>query len=152
MSDDSDPREELRARVRPDEPVPGDALVALRGGPDTRSLISSHARRMNRLFVLDGGPVWGISVFVALDPTGPASAEGILRRRLLSYQSVYLPTVGALRVAGFDLLPTFGRPHFTVLMSTLELAPALSTLWASCRRTPTLSGKEDHPHEDRHRC
>ena len=136
MSDDSDPREELRARVRPDEPVPGDALVALRGGPDTRSLISSHARRMNRLFVLDGSPVWGISVFVALDPTGPASAESILRRRLLSYELVYLPTVGGLRAAGFDLLPTFGRPHFTVLMSGLELAPALFDALGELQENP----------------
>ncbi|MCU1450495.1 MAG: hypothetical protein JWP02_2665 [Acidimicrobiales bacterium] len=136
MSDDGDPREDLRARVRPDEPIPGHALVALRGGPDTRSLISSHARRLNRLFMIDGGPVWGVSVFVALDPTGPASAEGILRRRLMSYESVYLPTVGALRAAGFDLLPTFGRPHFTVLMGGLELAPALFDALGELQENP----------------
>ena len=64
-------------------------------------------------------------MFVALEPTGPASVAGILRGRLLSYPSVYLPTVGALRGAGFYLLPTFGRPHFTVLMSGPELAPVL---------------------------
>lgn len=136
MSAEDDPREELRARVRPGEPVPDDALVALRGGPDTRSLIASHARRLNRLFVLDGAPVWGISVFVALDPAGPASAEGILRRRLLSYERVYLPTVGSLREAGFGLLPTFGRPHFTVLMRGPELAPALFDALGELQENP----------------
>ena len=136
MSTHGDGREDLRARTRSGEPVPDDALVALRGGPDTRSLISSHARRVNRLYVLDGEQVWGISVFVALDPTGPASAEGILRRRLLSYESVYMPTVGALRYAGFELLPTFGRPHFTVLMSGPEQAGALFDALGELRENP----------------
>lgn len=122
--------------MRHDEPVPDDALVALRGGPDTRSLIASHARRLNRLFLLDGGPLWGISVFVALESTGPASVEGILQGRLPSYPSVYLPTVGALREAGFDLLPTFTRPHFTVLMSGPELAPALFEALGELRDNP----------------
>ena len=77
-----------------------------------------------------------VSVFVALEPTGPASAEGILRGRLLSYPSVYLPTVGALRGAGFELLPTFRRPHFTVLMSGPELAPVLFEALGELRDNP----------------
>ncbi|MGH9225424.1 MAG: hypothetical protein ACRD2W_16940 [Acidimicrobiales bacterium] len=146
MSAGGDPRDELRTHVRPDEPVPDDALVALRGGPDTQSLIASHARRLNRLFLLDGGPVWGVSVFVALEPTGPASAESILRGRLLSYPSVYLPTVVALRGAGFDLLPTFGRPHFTVLMRSPELAPALFEALGELRDNP-YAVREGGPRE-----
>ncbi len=62
-------REELRNRVR-DERPPLDASVVLRGGPDTASLLRSHARRLNRLYVLDGGPVFGISVFVAYGDIG----------------------------------------------------------------------------------
>ena len=121
----ADPREELRDRVRYEDPPPEEAQLVLRGGPDTGSLIRSHARRVNRLFVLDGAEVWAISVFVALDDVGPASAEAILRTKLRSYGHVYLPTVGQLRNAGFDLLATFARPHFSVLIPELDSAPEL---------------------------
>ena len=63
--------------------------------------------------MLDSHPVWGISVFCALDDIGPASLEGLLRR-FSSYRVVHLPTVAALIAEGFELLPTFRRPHFTV--------------------------------------
>ena len=80
------------------------------------SLIRSHARRLNRLYVLDGSDVWGISVFVALDDVGPASFDALLRDRLKGYPTVYVPTVDKLVDAGFVLLGTFGRPHFTLLL------------------------------------
>jgi hypothetical protein len=55
----ADGREELRTRVRVEEPSP-DAAVVIRGGPDTPSLLQSHARRLNRLYVLDCADVFGI--------------------------------------------------------------------------------------------
>jgi hypothetical protein len=121
----ADPREELRPRVRQEGVPPDEAQIVLRGGPDTGSLIRSHARRVNRLFVLDGAEMWAISVFVALDEVGAASAESILRTKLRSYLNVYLPTVGRLRQAGFELLPTFARPHFSVIMPGLDSASKL---------------------------
>ena len=121
----ADPRDELRARVRKDDPPPDASQVALRGGPDTGSLIRSHARRFNRLFVLDGAEVWAISVFVVQDDVGSGSLEALLRTKLRSYGHVYLPTVGQLRGAGFELLATFARPHFSVLMPGLDSAPEL---------------------------
>ena len=57
-----------------------DAAVVIRGGPDTPSLLRTHARRLNRLYVLDGEDVFGVSVFVAQDEIGPASERSILGR------------------------------------------------------------------------
>lgn len=72
MADNAE-REELRPYLR-GEPVPLAASILVRGGPDTVSLIRSHARRTNRVYCLDGSPLWGVSAFGALDEVGPASA------------------------------------------------------------------------------
>jgi hypothetical protein len=117
-------QEDLRARVR-DEAPPSDAVVVLRGGPDTVQKLAGHARRTHAAYCLDREPVWGVSVFAALDDVGPASLDGLLADRLVSYRLVHLPTVRSLTEAGFDLLATFRRPHFTLLLSSdaeLDLA------------------------------
>jgi len=137
-----DPREEMRDRVRDDTPPPDDSQVVLRGGPDTGSLIRAHARRVNRLFVLDGAEVWAISVFVALDDVGVASAKAILRTKLRSYPHVYLPTVGRLRHAGFELLATFARPHFSVLMPGLDKVQELFDALGELQINPYAGGEE----------
>lgn len=114
--------EDLREHVR-EEALPADAVVVLRGGSDTIAKLANHARRTNRLYSLDGAPLWGVSVFAALDDVGPASLDKLLRERLVSYRLVHTPTVGAITGAGFELLPTFNRPHYTLLLpSDSELA------------------------------
>lgn len=70
-------QEDLRSRVR-DEASPSDAVVVLRGGPDTLEKLAGHARRTNAAYCLDGEPVWGVSVFAALDDVGPASLDRLL--------------------------------------------------------------------------
>ncbi|MEQ9164418.1 MAG: hypothetical protein RLN74_17005 [Ilumatobacter fluminis] len=128
----TDGREELRDRVRSGEIPTSDAAVVIRGGPDTLSLLRSHARRLNRAFLLDGEPVFGVSVFVALDDVGAASERGVLSGKLRSYPSIYRCRAGELFERGLGLLPTFARPHYTVLLPELEavddLAAALGTL------------------------
>jgi len=118
-----------------DQPAPG-ARIVLRGGPDTEALLRSHARRLHRAFVLDGRDVYGVSVFVALDDVGPASQRGLLTGKLLSYPLVYTPPVGALTEAGFKLLATFGRPHFTVLMAGPADAGKLFEAFGPLRENP----------------
>jgi len=110
-------REELRPRLRAGS-RPADALVVLRGGPDTVSLLRTHARRTQRLYCLDGAPLLGISAFGALDDEGTASRDGLLAGRLVTYPLVHEVTVGALASAGFEVLATFRRPHFTILLPT----------------------------------
>lgn len=138
----ADPRDELRDRVRYEAPPPNETQVVLRGGPDTGLLIRSHARRVNRLYVLDGAELWAISVYVALDDVGTGSAKAILRTKLRSYTHVYLPTVGQLREAGFELLATFARPHFSVLMAGLDTAPELFEALGELRINPYAGGEE----------
>ena len=108
-------REELRPYLR-DERPPDGATVVIRGGPDTLAKLAMHARRTHDAYVLDGEPLWGISVYCALDDVGPASLDGLLRR-FASYRAVHLPRAGQLRGAGFLLLPSFGRPHYTIRLN-----------------------------------
>jgi hypothetical protein len=109
-------REELRQYLR-HEALPPLTAVIVRGGPDTLSLIRSHVRRTHRLYCLDGDPLWGVSAFGALDATGPASSEGLLAGRLVTYEQVHMATIQALIDAGFGLLASFRRPHFTIRLA-----------------------------------
>lgn len=108
-------RDELRDHVRADALGP-EQTITLRGGPDNIDKLRRHALRTNRAFVLDGNPVFGVSVFCALDDIGPGSLDGLLRDRLSTYRWVHTTTVEQLTEAGFQLLATFGRPHLTLLL------------------------------------
>ena len=72
-------RQELRPILRA-ESVPADGIVVVRGGPASLAKVLSHAQRTHDAFVLDGQPIWGISVFCALDDLGGASLDSLLRR------------------------------------------------------------------------
>ena len=128
MADDSE-RDELRSQLRA-EAAPGEAMVLLRGGPDTVSLLRSHARRTQRLYRLDGVPLFGISGFAALDAEGPASRDGLLAGRLVTYPLVHTARAGTLAAAGFELLATFRRPHFTIRLDSDSTAEASRLLEA----------------------
>jgi hypothetical protein len=116
-------RQELRPTLRR-EPAPDDGIVVVRGGPSSVAKLLTHAQRTNDAFTLDGRPLWGISVFCALDDIGPASLDALLRR-FASYRVVHLPGVAQMREAGFELLPTFKRPHFTVTLASPDKAERL---------------------------
>ena len=81
--------EELRPYLR-HERAPDDTTIVVRGGPDTLAKLAVHACRTHDAYVLDGEPLWGISVYCALDDVGPASLDG-LPRRFASYRVVHLP-------------------------------------------------------------
>lgn len=107
--------DELRPYVRHDVP-PNDTTVVVRGGPDTADKLARHAVRTNRAYQLDGQPFWGVSVFLALDELGDASLDGLLSGRLRTYRVVHTPTLEQVRAAGFEVLPTFRPPHFTLVV------------------------------------
>ncbi len=118
MSEEKNPTKvDLRPHVR-SETLRGEDIVVIRGGPDTAEKVLGHARRLHAIYVLDGMPVFGVSVVAALDDLGPASLDRLLADRMASYGSVYLPRAGSLIDAGFELLPTFARPHFTALFQS----------------------------------
>jgi hypothetical protein len=96
-------RQELRPNLR-DEAAPDDGIVVVRGGPTSPEKILAHAQRTHDAFVLNGNPLWGISVFCALDDIGPASLDALLHR-FASYRVVHLPRVGQLRKGRLRLAP-----------------------------------------------
>jgi hypothetical protein len=95
------------------EVIPADAMVVVRGGPNSVSKLQRHAQRTAQFWDLDGEPLFGVSVFCAFDDIGPASLERILES-MNTYPVIHLCTAGELQSAGFALLPTGTRPHLTV--------------------------------------
>lgn len=126
---------DLRASVRDDAPS-RDTTIVVRGGPDTAEKLVTHAERVRRAFVLDGEPVLGISVFAALDDIGPASVDGLLAGKLATYRVVYLPSLQDLVGAGFEVLPTFVRPHLTVVLGGLDQVEPLLAAVGPARDNP----------------
>lgn len=138
----SDSRVELRPLVRAEVP-PSNAAVVLRGGPDSLSLLSVHARRLHRLYVLDGEPLLGVSVFVAHDDVGPASERNILMSKLRSYPLIYRTTVRVLTDRGFSLLPTFSDPHYTVVLRRLDAVTDLALAFGKLVANPYAEGRKE---------
>lgn len=60
-------------------------------------------------------------MFGALDDEGPASRDGLLAGRLVTYPLVHAVPVRALASAGIEVLATFRRPHFTIRLRTVGL-------------------------------
>jgi hypothetical protein len=114
---------DLRDSIR-DEHIPA-ACVLLRGGPESAVKLGRHIERMRRAFLLDGNPVWGISMFAALDVIGINSREGILSARLSTYRLVHVVSAADITATGFAVVPTFRRPHVTVLLRSTDDVPAL---------------------------
>lgn len=100
------------------------------------SLLRSHARRLHRLYALDGQPTFGVSVFVALDESGRTSERSILSVRLNSYPTIYRTTVQVLDDAGFSLLPTFAAPHYTVVLPGLDAVGDLAAAFGGLLANP----------------
>jgi hypothetical protein len=136
-------REELRRRVRVEKIMPDGAADVIRGGPDTRSLLRGHARRLHHVYVLDGEPVFGVSVFVVLDDLGPTSERGILSEKLKTYPMIYRCPVRDLSDRGLWLQPTFRRPHSTVVLPELRLVDALAAALGTVQLNPYAERREE---------
>ncbi len=122
-------RIEQSGRLREESP-PDDSVVVVRGGRDTIEKLEGHINRTARGWTLDGTPLEGISVFCALDDAGGASLDGVLKA-MRSYRFVHLVTAGELRNAGYGLLATGRRPHFTLhdaTTGTIDLQNLLAVL------------------------
>lgn len=96
--------------------------MIVRRRPDSLEKLAQPALRTKRAFVLDGAPLMGVSVFLALADSGEASVDGILAGRMISYRIVHTSTVARIREAGFGLVPSFGRPHYTLVVPDASAA------------------------------
>lgn len=131
-------------------------MVVIRGGPSTVAKLRTHSRRTQTYYELDGQPLFGVSVFCALDERGAASLDGLLASRMVSYPIVHLPTAGALLDAGFELLPSFGRPHYTLRLATVDepeierlldaLGPPQPTRIMGARGAKEVTGRDHRGH------
>lgn len=97
----------LRSELPPD-----DATIVLRAGVMDAENVVRAAERTFALYAL-----YGISVEGVLDTTVQEACRG---ERLATYRRVRLSTFGRARDAGFALLATFDRPHFTLVLADLS--------------------------------
>jgi hypothetical protein len=107
--------DELRPHIRGDAP-PAETTVVVRVDRTQPTNSPATPYEPNRAYQLDGQPFWGVSVFLALDETGDASLDGLLSGRMRTYRIVHTPSLEQVHAAGFEVLPTFRRPHFTLAL------------------------------------
>lgn len=126
--------EPIETYLRSEEP-PDDAVVVVRGGPVTSEKIVEHARRQAREYSFRNAPMYSISVSLTV-PGWDLSA--LLAGPLSSRSTFVVSTAGAVRAAGFALLPTYDAPHYDLLLATGEYreAEALLSLFASSEPNP----------------
>ena len=117
-------RRPIEPLIRAEEP-PTDAVVVIRGGPITAAKIVEHAARQEAVYSYRGEPMVAISV----DLTIPGwSVERILRERMWSRSRYATATVGALRSAGYELVPTSRTPHYSIVLSEASEVAAVDLL------------------------
>ncbi len=118
----------------PDEPIepfirsevpPERAIVVVRGGPIAAEKIVEHARRQAREYTYQGRPMFSVSVSLTVEGWDLAA---LLAGALSSRTTFATSTVGAVRRAGFGLLPTYEAPHYDLLLGSAEYREAMTLL------------------------
>jgi hypothetical protein len=110
--------------IRAEEP-PSDAVVVIRGGPITVAKIVEHAARQQAVFTYRGEPMVAISVDLTIEGW---SLERILGERMWSRSRYSITTAGALRSAGYELVPTSKAPHYSVVLPEASARSAVDLL------------------------
>jgi hypothetical protein len=95
------------------EHIDDEAIVVLRGGPVTTEKFVEHALRQAREFTFRSAPMYSISVNLTV---GGWDLDALLAGPMASRSTYATPTAGAVRSAGFELLPTFAVPHYDLLL------------------------------------
>jgi len=81
--------------------------------PVTTEKFIEHAVRQAREFTFRGAPMYSISVNLTV---AGWDLDALLAGPLASRSTYARATVGVVRVAGFELLPTFASPHYDLLL------------------------------------
>jgi hypothetical protein len=95
------------------ERAPDDSAVVIRAGLMAADNVRRSARRTFDLY-----GVYGISVEGVIDQSVLETCRS--SERVASYRQIRLSTFGRLSAAGFTVLATFKRPHFTVVLPDLS--------------------------------
>jgi hypothetical protein len=96
-----------------DEDPPNDTIIIVRGG-----LLEAHAVRKTTNDCLRDFGFIGLSVFAAIDMT----MDDLCRTNdaLSRPGKIRTTTFGDLRRSSFPVLPTFQRPHYSVILADQE--------------------------------
>ena len=100
-----------RFRLRLEE-LADDALLVVRGG-----LLEATTLRADAVAAQVRFGEFAISVFGAANE---AELEGLAAGRLSRFEILTATFAGAIRRAELSLLPTFRRPHFSILLPDLD--------------------------------
>src|SRR5437588_8834489 len=95
-----------------DESLPGDSFLVVRGGLLEITILRADAEAARRRFSIEG-----VSVFGAGDAT---DVEVLARSRMVRFDVLTLVTLGVLRAARLERVPTFKSPHYTIMLPNLE--------------------------------
>jgi hypothetical protein len=104
--------EPIEVYLRAEEP-PDDAVVVVRGGPVAAEKIVEHAKRQARDYTFRGEPMHSVSVSLTV---AGWDLQALLAGPLSSRSTYAVSTAGAVRSAGFTLLPTYEAPHYDLLL------------------------------------
>lgn len=121
--------------------VGDDTVLLIRGGPLTVEKLVEHAHRQARDFSLRGEPMASISVDGLV---AGWTLELVLRERMWSRTQFATATTGAVRAAGFEVLPTHDAPHFDIVLAEANHAEA-------ARLLEVFGSPEDNPFKKRGR-
>jgi hypothetical protein len=95
------------------EASPDDAVIVIRGGPITVQKIVGHASRQMELFSYRGEPMVAISADLTVSGW---TIERILQDRMPTRSRYATSEAGVLRASGYELLATFHRPHYSIVL------------------------------------
>lgn len=108
-----------------DELPPGNDVVVVRGGPLTAQKFVEHALRQQAVFTYRSEPMVAISVDLTIQGW---TVERILRERMWSRSRFATTSVGQLRSAGHEFVPTGRTPHHSLTMPEATEAAAVELL------------------------
>ncbi len=134
--------EAIEAHLREGETIDRAAGLVVRGWPlDVEGLLRNSDATRSR-FSWRGEPIVAISAEVSI---AGWSVEMILAGPRLRTRSRYaLAPVSDLVAAGFNLLPTFAAPHYSVLLPSYDEGSArrLLEVLGEMRRNPFYVGRQ----------
>jgi hypothetical protein len=117
------------------EESPDDTVVVVRAGPLTAEKIVEHAERQMAVFSYRGAPMASISVDLCI---GAWKLERVLAERMWSRSRYAVTTVGALRMAKYELVPTNAAPHYDIVLraTTMVVAEELLAFFGPTMENP----------------
>ena len=125
----------IEDHLRRGEVLDQDASLVLRGSPLTIEGVLANAHRTRIRFTFAGEPFAAISVDVTI---AGWDVEAILARRIETRRSYAMARAGDLADAGFDLVPTFAAPHYSLRLPsyTPEAAEHLLEVFGEVKPNP----------------